>query len=71
MQAKTRNDYLMQFRRCTNVETLGTVYESLNHKLSGQDAIVMCGAYDHRKVELKLGKLYDKVPASAWKLITD
>lgn len=29
------------------------------------------GAYDHRKAELTMKKLYDKVPASVWTFVRE
>jgi hemolysin expression modulating protein len=29
------------------------------------------GAYDHRRAEIYMKKIYDKIPASVWHLIPD
>ncbi|ECO4312771.1 hypothetical protein AB0001_004768 [Salmonella enterica] len=62
-----KQKYLMQFRRCACIETLEKVYERLLDKLSGEEFDAMMSASDHRRAEIRHGKLWDKVPASAWR----
>lgn len=59
--------YLMRFRRCSSLETLEKVFESLREKLSGKELDAMMSASDHRRAEITHNTLWDKVPASAWR----
>ncbi|HBV4265984.1 TPA: hypothetical protein MDW71_005277 [Klebsiella pneumoniae] len=59
--------YLLRFRRCSSLDTLEKVFESLREKLTGNDLDAMMSASDHRRAEITHNKLWDKVPASAWK----
>ena len=62
-----RHCYLMKFRKCSSADTLERVFERLLDKLSGTELEAMMSASDHRRAELKHKRLWDKVPASAWK----
>lgn len=59
--------YLMRFRRCKTLDTLEKVFENLSVKLTGKELDAMLSASDHRRAEITHNKLWDKVPASAWK----
>lgn len=59
--------YLMKFRKCASEDTLERVFERFRDKLSGHELEAMMSASDHRRAELRHNKLWDKVPASAWK----
>lgn len=61
------NQYLMRFRRCSSLDTLEKVFESLREKLSGKELDAMMSASDHRRAEITHKTLWDKVPPSAWK----
>lgn len=66
---KTREEYLFMLRKCSKLETLEIV---INHKeltLPETELSKFYSAADHRLAEIKMGRLYDKVPASVWKLI--
>ena len=63
---KNKEDWLYQLRRCQNRDTLEKVIEFNSYKLSGAELHVFMAAADHRLAEIITGKLYDKVPASAW-----
>lgn len=63
----TRNDYLMQFRRCQKLVTLETIYERMKPTIPSPDLVSFESAADHRRAEIIHSKLWDKVPASAWK----
>lgn len=65
----TKTDLLMRFRRCRSMDTLETVYEHLRYKADSSEEFVITSAYDHRKAELTVGKLFDRVPAYVWKLV--
>lgn len=71
-----REIYLMKFRKCSNYETLDKVFERIQDKLNEEDEgvnkiVSLNGAYDHRRAELYMRKIYDKIPAAVWKLIPD
>ncbi|WP_223271351.1 Hha/YmoA family nucleoid-associated regulatory protein [Buttiauxella sp. B2] len=57
----------MKFRRCKCIDTLEKVYDRLVVKLSGDDFDALMSASDHRRAEIQHGKLWDRVPASAWR----
>ncbi|ECC1675601.1 hypothetical protein FNX24_21610 [Salmonella enterica] len=57
----------MRFRRCKTLDTLEKVFENLSVKLTGKELDAMLSASDHRRAEITHNKLWDKVPASAWK----
>lgn len=65
----TKEDYLRQLRRCSKLDTLDKVAELKASHLSDQELCVFYGAFDHRKIEIITGRLYDKIPKSAWSLI--
>lgn len=62
-----RRSYLMKFRMCSSADTLERVFERLMNKLSGHELDAMMSAADHRRAELRHKRLWDKVPASAWR----
>lgn len=66
---KTREDYLFMLRKCSKLETLETVIHHKELTLPESELVKFCGAADHRLAEIKMGRLYDKVPASVWKFI--
>lgn len=45
------------------------VIDKNKYELSERDLQVFYSASDHRLAELTVGKLFDKVPASVWKLV--
>jgi len=65
----TKTDWLMRFRRCRSMDTLETVYEHLKYKTDSKEEFAITSVYDHRKAELTVGKLFDRVPADVWKLV--
>jgi hemolysin expression modulating protein len=67
--SETKQAYLMKFRKCSSFDTLEKVFERLCEKNVGIVSLEISGAYDHRKAELTMKKLYDKVPASVWTLV--
>ncbi|EIC1587337.1 hypothetical protein K9692_004793 [Escherichia coli] len=66
-----KQKYLMKFRKCSTFDTLEKVYSRLNEKITGSDSFSVSSAYDHRKAELTMKKLFDKVPASVWSFVRD
>ncbi|MEN4536640.1 hemolysin expression modulator Hha [Pantoea agglomerans] len=61
-----KQDWLLQLRRCQNRATLEKVIEHNSYKLGGEALTSFIAAADHRLAEIITGRLYDKVPASAW-----
>ncbi len=51
------------------MDTLETVYEHLKYEGDPKEDYVMTSAYDYRKAELTVGKLFDRVPAHVWKFV--
>lgn len=51
------------------MDTLETVFEHLKYKVDSGEEFAVTSAYDHRKAELTVGKLFDRVPAHVWKLV--
>ncbi|AJJ38014.1 hemolysin expression modulating family protein (plasmid) [Yersinia pestis] len=67
--SKTTQDWLRQLRRCSEKETLETVAERISRKLTGDDLGRFLMAADHRRAELIMNRLYDKIPVSVWKFV--
>lgn len=66
----TKSDFLSHFRRCSQRDTLDEMVECMENDPAMRDRIsVLYGAADHRRVEIALGKLFDKIPKGAWKYI--
>lgn len=61
-----KQDWLLQLRRCQNRTTLEKVIEHNSYKLVGDALTSFIAAADHRLAEIITGKLYDRVPPSAW-----
>lgn len=66
---KTKNDWLLQLRRCTSIETLDKVIELNQYKLCDKELCVFYSAADHRLAELTVNRLYDKIPTSVWSFV--
>lgn len=45
------------------------MYEHMRDKVVEEEVEFFLGAYDHRKAELSVGFIFDKVPASVWKYV--
>ncbi|WMY75573.1 hemolysin expression modulator Hha [Buttiauxella selenatireducens] len=66
----SRGQWLMLLRKCRTLETLERVIEHRRYSANYiQDAEAFNSAADHRLAELTVNKLFDKIPASVWKLI--
>jgi len=65
----TRHAWLLKFRRCRSLETLEKIYEHLSYTLDVSHKPAMMQAYDHRKAELVMGKLFDRVPKHVWHFV--
>ncbi|EFH5056431.1 TPA: hemolysin expression modulator Hha [Escherichia coli] len=66
---KTRKEWLYQLRKCTSRETLEKVIDINSYKLSLSESEAFFSAADHRRAELVMNKLYDKVPSGVWKYV--
>lgn len=64
---KTQQDYLYMLRKFTKLETLEIIIHHKELTLPESELIKFYGAADHRLAELKMGKLFDKVPKEVWK----
>lgn len=61
--------FLFRFRKASSADTLDRMYEHMRDKVAQGDVEFFLGAYDHRKAELAVGRIFDKVPISAWKYV--
>lgn len=64
-----KQDFLFKFRRSTSLETLERVFEHMRDNVAQQDMMDFLSAYDHRKAEITVGRIFDKVPSSVWRLV--
>ena len=63
----SKTEYLMRLRRISNVSTLEKVIEKKQYEdMDTDDRVAFNAAVDHRLAELITGRLYDRVPRSAW-----
>jgi len=69
MLNQNQSDWLLRLRRCSSIDTLEKVYENALPKLDGPEQFKLMTAADHRRAEITMGKLYDKVPAEVWKYV--
>ncbi|NQF20390.1 hemolysin expression modulator Hha [Enterobacter hormaechei] len=65
----TRQEWLLQLRRCTSKDTLEKIIDKNTYSLSIDEMETFNSAVDHRLAELTMGKLYDKVPPEVWKFV--
>lgn len=64
-----KQDFLFKFRRSASLETLERVFEHMRDNVAQQDMMDFLSAYDHRKAEITVGRIFDKVPSSVWRLV--
>lgn len=64
-----KRDYLMRLRRCRKEKTLEIVATRLTASLQGHELDAFLSAADHRRAELTMGKLYDKIPSPVWQYV--
>lgn len=67
--AETQLSWLHRFRRCSNLDTLEKVYENARDRLSGKELLAFESAADHRRAEITMDRLYDKIPPSVWRYV--
>lgn len=65
----SKMDYLYLLRKFTKIETLEKIISHKELVLNEDQLCMFYSAADHRRVEIISGKLFDKVPAEAWKLL--
>ncbi|EBR3388433.1 TPA: hemolysin expression modulator Hha [Escherichia coli] len=66
---KTKQEWLFQLRKCISRDTLEKVIEINRYKLHLSESEAFYSAADHRRAELVMNKLYDKVPSGVWKYV--
>lgn len=66
----TKQDWILQLRRCTSKDTLEKIIDKNKYSLSDDELEPFYAAVDHRLAELIMGKLYDKVPSAVWKYVS-
>ncbi|ELU9444773.1 Hha/YmoA family nucleoid-associated regulatory protein [Enterobacter hormaechei] len=64
-----KQDYLFKFRRSSSLETLEKVFEHMRDNVAPKEMMDFLSAYDHRKAEITVGRIFDKVPPSVWRLV--
>lgn len=62
-------DWLILFSQCTTLYELETLVNKYFWQLSVDELEHFNSASDHRRAELAMGRLFDKVPASVWRHI--
>ena len=65
----SKEQWLLQLRRCTSKETLERIIDKNRNELSSDALEAFNSAADHRLAELTMNKLYDKIPPSVWKFV--
>ena len=65
----TKSDWLYRLRRCSSIETLEAIIDKNRYALTTDELESFNSASDHRLAELTIGRLFDKVPPEAWKLV--
>ncbi|CAI1684402.1 hemolysin expression modulator Hha [Serratia liquefaciens] len=65
----TKQDWIMQLRRCVSIETLEKVIDKNKYELSDDELETFYAASDHRLAELTMGRLYDKIPTTVWQFV--
>lgn len=58
-----------KLRKISDENLLERVIEHMEDKLSGNEREILYSAADHRRAELAMNKLFDKVPKEAWKYV--
>lgn len=65
----SKEQWLLQLRRSTSIETLERIIEKNRYELSNDALEAFNSAADHRLAELTMNKLFDKIPPSVWKFV--
>ncbi|WP_436851408.1 hemolysin expression modulator Hha [Enterobacter hormaechei] len=62
-------DWLLRLRRVNQVESLEKIIDKKKYELNDTELAVFWGAADHRLAELKMNRLYDRIPKEVWRFI--
>jgi len=63
----SKSDYLMRLRRISSIAPPEKVIENKRYdEMTDGDRLAFSLPADHRLAELMTGRLYDRVPSSAW-----
>ncbi|EIY4985276.1 hemolysin expression modulator Hha [Klebsiella quasipneumoniae] len=62
-------DWLLRLRRVNQVESLEKIIDKKKYELNDTELAVFWGAADHRLAELKMNRLYDRIPKEVWSFI--
>lgn len=65
----TKQEWIYRLRRCTTAETLEKVTDKNKYTLTADELEVFYAALDHRRAEMVMNRLYDRVPAEVWKYV--
>ncbi|WP_042857935.1 hemolysin expression modulator Hha [Dickeya sp. NCPPB 3274] len=65
----TKQEWIRRLRKCQTEDTLEKVIEKNKYELSDDALETFYSAADHRRAEIKMKRLYDKVPAEVWTYI--
>lgn len=65
----SKEQWLLQLRRCTRIDTLERIIEKNHYQLTSDALEAFNSAADHRLAELTMNKLFDKIPPSVWKFV--
>ncbi|RPE01277.1 hemolysin [Candidatus Pantoea deserta] len=65
----TKTDYLEKLRNCPSTDILDIVTSYMRKKIPATDISSFEGAYDHRKAELIMNRLYSEVPTEIWRRV--
>lgn len=65
----SKKDCLYKLRRCSSLDTLDRVIEKSKYEMTDKEFIEFLTAADHRYAEIKMGRLYDKIPKAVWALV--
>lgn len=66
----TKKDYLTKLRHCPSIDILEIVISYMRKTTPEHDRLSLEGAYDHRKAELIMNKLYSNIPSEIWRLVS-
>ncbi|HFE3442935.1 TPA: Hha/YmoA family nucleoid-associated regulatory protein [Klebsiella aerogenes] len=66
---KTKMDLVRQLRRVSDETHLEMVVSHMEQKMEKEQTYVLHEAADHRRAELAVGKIFDKVPKEVWKYV--
>lgn len=65
----TKMDFLLRLRRCSKLDTLELVVSHQQERMSREWVNEFELAADHRRAEIIMGKLFDRVPKAVWQQV--